>query len=95
MLVGSSVLVAVGLHRFYEAEARIPSPTTTCPAHPLACPAYERASTAALLSELHTIFAGAAVCALAAALLCPLLVGRRLSAGAGGTTTSSALRSSP
>jgi MFS family permease len=73
MLVGSSVLVAIGLHRFYRAEARIPSPIRSCPTHPLACPVYERASTAALLSELHVIFAGAGICALAAALLCPLL----------------------
>jgi MFS family permease len=73
MLVGVSVLTAVALHRFYAAEARIASPIRLCPTHPLACPSYERASTAALLSELHTIFAGAAVFALAAVALSPLL----------------------
>jgi hypothetical protein len=95
MLVGSSVLVAIGLHRFYRAEARIPSPVKSCPTHPLACPVYERASTAALLSELHTIFTGAAVCALAAAVLCALLTRGRFSAGGADTTTTSARRSSP
>jgi MFS family permease len=84
MLVGVSVLTAVALHRFYAAEARIASPIRLCPTHPLACPAYERASTAALLSELHTIFAGAAACALAAAALSPLLRPNHRRTGAAG-----------
>jgi MFS family permease len=78
MIVGISVLSAVALHRFYRAEARIGSPLTICPGHPTACPSYDRASTAALLGELHTIFFGAAAAAaLGAALSLLLLAGRR------------------
>ncbi len=76
MLVGISALTAVALHRFYAAEARIGSPIAMCPRHPLACPSYDRATNAALISELHTIFAGAAVCAAVAVALSPLLARR-------------------
>ncbi|HET9731801.1 MAG TPA: MFS transporter [Acidimicrobiales bacterium] len=69
MLAGLSALTAVALHRFYRAQARIGSPLTLCPSHPGSCPVYDRATTAALLSELHTIFAGAAVCTAAAGVL--------------------------
>jgi hypothetical protein len=92
MLAGLSVLTAIGLHRFYEAQARIGSPVTLCPAHPTSCPAYDRASTSALLTELHTIFAGAAVCAAVAGILALVLLrAPSVSADAGDTTTSSAL----
>jgi hypothetical protein len=92
MLAGLSALTAIALHRFYGAQARIGSPLTLCPTHPATCPAYENATTRALLSELHTIFGGAAVCAaIAGALALALLRARPVSAGAGGTTTSSAL----
>jgi MFS family permease len=69
MLVGLSVLTAVGIHRLYEAQARIGSPLTLCPTHPASCAPYEKATTQAVLSELHTIFGGAAVCAAVAGLL--------------------------
>jgi MFS family permease len=92
MLAGLSALTAIGLHRFYEAQARIGSPVTLCPAHPTSCPAYDRASTSALLTELHTIFAGAAICAAVAGILALLLLrAPPVSADAGDTTTSSAL----
>lgn len=74
MMVGLSALTAVALHRFYGAEARIGSPLTLCPDNPNSCPAYDNATTKALLSELHTIFAGAALCALVAGLLAVLLL---------------------
>jgi MFS family permease len=74
MLVGISVLTAVALHRFYRAEARIGSPLTLCPTHPGSCPVYETATTAALLSELHTIFLGAAVAATVGAALSLVLL---------------------
>ncbi|MHB1930232.1 MAG: MFS transporter, partial [Acidimicrobiales bacterium] len=74
MLVGISALTAVALHRFYVAAARIPSPTVLCPGNAVACPAYQRLETAALLRELHTVFAGAAVCAGAAAILALVLL---------------------
>ncbi|HET9076840.1 MAG TPA: MFS transporter [Acidimicrobiales bacterium] len=74
MLAGLSALTAVALHRFYAAQARIGSPLTLCPNNPNSCPAYDHATTRALLSELHTIFAGAAVCAALAAVLAVVLL---------------------
>jgi MFS family permease len=92
MLAGLSALTAIGLHRFYTAQARIGSPLVLCPTHPGSCPAYDNATTRALLSELHTIFGGAAVCAAAAGVLALLLLrSRAISADAEDTTTSSAL----
>jgi len=99
MLAGVSALTAVALHRFYRLAAHIPSPLVRCPTHPASCPAYERATTAALLGELHTVFAGAAVAAAAGAALSLLLLRpgsarpeRVLSAGGGRTTMSGARR---
>jgi MFS family permease len=74
MVAGLSALTAVALRRFYQAQSRIGSPLTLCPAHPTACPAYDRATTTALVSELHTVFFGAAVCAAVAAVLAVLLL---------------------
>jgi hypothetical protein len=92
MLAGLSALTAVALHRFYGAQARIGSPLTLCPTHPGSCPAYDNASTRALLTELHTIFAGAAVCAAVAAILALLLLrADAVNVDAADTTTSSAL----
>lgn len=69
MLAGLSALTAVALHRFYLVEARIPSAFTLCPSHPTSCPAFNAASTNAVVGELHTIFVGAALSAGAAAAL--------------------------
>jgi MFS family permease len=94
MLAGLSALAAIALRRFYAAQAKIGSPLTLCPGHPTNCPAYTDASNRAIISELHTIFAGAAVCAGAACVLALALLsarGAHVSADAGGTTTSSAL----
>jgi MFS family permease len=94
MLAGLSALAAIALRRFYEAQAKIGSPLTLCPSHPTNCPAYTDASNRAIISELHTIFAGAAVCAGVACVLALALLSARsthVSADAGGTTTSSAL----
>lgn len=74
MLAGLSALTAVGLHRFYQASARIGSPLALCPTHPETCPAYDAASTRAILSELHTVFAGAALCTAIAAVLAVVLL---------------------
>lgn len=74
MLVGLSVLTAVGIRVFYDAQARIGTPLELCPRTPSDCPAYESATADALLTELHVIFAGAAVCALLAAVLCAALL---------------------
>jgi MFS family permease len=67
MLAGLSALTAIALHRFYQAQAHIGSAIQLCPANPEHCPAYDQATTRALLSELHTIFFGAAVCTVVAA----------------------------
>jgi MFS family permease len=69
MLVGISLLTAIGLHRFYQAAATIPSPAVLCPSHPLSCAAYNALAQQALLVELRTIFLAAAVCTGAAGLI--------------------------
>ena len=74
MLTGLSVLTAVGLRVFYREQDRIGTVLEVCPTTPTRCPAYTDATHAALLTELHTIFAGAAVCAAVAAALALLLL---------------------
>jgi hypothetical protein len=69
MLVGLSVLTAVGLRQYYTSVARTPPAGQLCPATPDRCPAYLDATRAALIGELHTIFAGAAIAAAVAAVL--------------------------
>ncbi len=69
MLVGISALTTIGLARFYTVEASIPSPTRLCPGHPATCRPYISLLREAGLTQLHTVFAGAAVCALVAAVL--------------------------
>jgi MFS family permease len=95
MLAGLSALTAIGLRRFYEAQARIGSPLTLCPRSPANCPPYETATTSALLAELHTLFGGAAVCAGLAGVLAVVLLRPRhrdtparaeVTAGGGDTT---------
>ena len=81
MLAGLSALTAVALHRFYGAQARIGSPIALCPSHPTSCPAYDHATTRAVVTELHTIFAGAAVCTAVACVLALVLLGSRSDAG--------------
>jgi MFS family permease len=76
MLVGLSALTAVGLRRFFAAQARIPSPEKLCPDNPAQCPAYTDALREAALVQLHTIFAGAACCAAAAGVLALLTLRR-------------------
>lgn len=74
MLAGLSVLTAVGLRVFYRAQDRIGTVLEVCPATPTDCPAYTEATHAALLSELHAIFAGAAGCSALATVLCLVLL---------------------
>jgi MFS family permease len=77
MLVGISILTAVSLHIFYTTASAFPSPAALCPTSPLNCSAYERDVTAAIVTELHAVFLGAALCAaLAAVLAAALLRGR-------------------
>jgi len=79
MLAGLSALTAIALHRFYQAQARIGSPLVICPnTNPTSCAPYNDATSKALLSELHTIFGGAAVCAALAAVLAVALLRPRI-----------------
>jgi MFS family permease len=74
MLVGLSLLTAVALRRFTAEVAAIGSPVELCPDSPGDCAAYEAAAEAAVLTQLHTVFAGAAVAAGLAALAAVLLL---------------------
>ena len=74
MLAGLSALTAIALHRFYQAQAKIGSPITLCPGHPTSCGPYDRATTQAVITELHTVFAGAAICTGLACVLALLLL---------------------
>jgi MFS family permease len=77
MLVGISILTAVSLHIFYTTASSFPSPSVLCPTSPLNCLAYEGDVTAAIVSELRTVFLGAGLCAaLAAVLAAAMLRGR-------------------
>jgi MFS family permease len=77
MLVGLSVLTAVGLRTFYSTQTHIPSPLQLCPATPTSCAPYDALVRQAIVDELHTVFTGAAVCAGVAAALSLALLRRR------------------
>jgi hypothetical protein len=74
MLAGLSLLTAVALRRFTAAVAAIGSPVELCPTTPANCPAYDDATAAAVLSQLHTVFGGAALAAAMAAVAAGLLL---------------------
>jgi hypothetical protein len=63
MLCGLSLLTAVALRRFTAAVDAIGTPFQLCPNTPANCPAYDAATSAAVLTQLHTVFAGAAIAA--------------------------------
>lgn len=77
MLVGVSALTAIGLRRYYTIVDDIASPNELCPANPGSCRPFVDALREAGISQVHTIFAGAAFCAFAAAVAALLLLGRR------------------
>ncbi|MFF0268086.1 MFS transporter [Kribbella sp. NPDC004536] len=76
MLVGVSALTAIGLRRYYAIADGIKSPNELCPSTPANCRPYVDALLDAAVSQVHAIFAGAAVCALLAAVLGLFLLGR-------------------
>jgi MFS family permease len=81
MLCGLSLLTAVALRRFTAAVDAIGTPFQLCPSSPANCPRYDAATEAAVLTQLHTVFAGAAIAAgLAATAALVLLRGVRTSA---------------
>ena len=55
MLVGLSLLTAVALRRFTAEVAAISSLLESCPRTPADCPAYDAATEAAVLTQLHTV----------------------------------------
>jgi predicted MFS family arabinose efflux permease len=74
MLCGLSLLTAVALRRFTAAVDAIGTPFQLCPDTPADCPRYDAATNAAVLTQLHTVFAGAAIAAGLAAIAALLLL---------------------
>jgi len=74
MLSGLSLLTAVALRRFTEAVDAIGTPFELCPDSPAHCARYDAATDAAILTQLHTVFAGAAIAAGLAAIAALILL---------------------
>jgi hypothetical protein len=72
MLVGISALTTIGLRRYYAVSEDFPSPSEVCGGK-TRCEAYSDLLQGAGVEQLHAIFAGAALCALAAGLLALVL----------------------
>lgn len=68
MLVGLSILTAIGLNRFYAATAALPSLPDVCGGGGR-CAAYDDLLQAAAMSQVQAVFTGAAFCAAVAALV--------------------------
>lgn len=74
MLTGLSLLTAVALRRFDAEVAALGTPFELCPQTPGDCPVYDTRFDAAILTQLHTVFAGAAIAAGLAALAALVLL---------------------
>ncbi|GAA3534560.1 MFS transporter [Aeromicrobium panaciterrae] len=74
MLLGISALTTIGLRAFYAASDKIPPAQDLCNGAAAACQAYKDAVRDAGITQLHTVFVGAAVCALIAAALSLVLL---------------------
>jgi MFS family permease len=72
MLVGISALTTIGLHRYYAKQDALQSVAEVC-GGPKMCSAYRDLQKAAGVAQEQTVFLGAVVCAVAAALLALLL----------------------
>lgn len=75
-LVGISALTTIGLRRFYAAQRDLPAPRDVCPDGSSRCPEFTLIFREAGLTQLQTIFLGAAVCCLVAGVVA-LIVFRR------------------
>jgi MFS family permease len=76
MLVGVSALTTIGLRRYYAEAGNLPSPLQVCGGTTSRCAAFEHLLREAGIAQEHTVFAGAAVCALAAGVLALVLFRR-------------------
>jgi MFS family permease len=65
-LVGISVLTTIGLRRYYAEQDDLPSPMEVCGEGLSRCSEFNLILREASLTQLHTIFVGAAVCCLVA-----------------------------
>jgi MFS family permease len=74
MLLGISALTTIGLRSFYAASNKIPPAAELCNGRATLCQAYKDAVRDAGITQLHTVFVGAAVCALVAAVLALVLL---------------------
>lgn len=74
MLLGISALTTIGLRAFYAASDKIPPAEELCNGAASACKAYRDAVRDAGITQLHTVFVGAAVCAIIAAVLALVLL---------------------
>ena len=72
MLVGISALTTVGLRRYYAEQADLPTAREVC-GESTRCDEFTHLLKVAGIAQEHTVFAGAALCALAAAGLALLL----------------------
>ena len=72
MLVGISALTTIGLRRYYAVSEDFPSPSEVCGGK-TRCDAYSDLLEGAGVSQLHAIFVGASLCAVAAGVLAVLL----------------------
>jgi len=80
MLVGVSVLTTLGLRRFYAEQGGLPAPVEVCGDGVTRCAAYDLVLREAGLTQLQTIFLGAAVCAALAGILALALLPNRRTA---------------
>ena len=67
MLVGISALTTIGLRRYYAEAGDLPSPLQVCGGATSRCDAFDHLLREAGIAQEQTVFAGAAVCALVAA----------------------------
>jgi MFS family permease len=72
MLVGISALTTIGLHRYYAKQDALKTVTEVC-GEPKMCSAFRDLQKAAGVAQEQTIFLGAVVCAVAAAVLALVL----------------------
>jgi MFS family permease len=69
MLVGISALTTIGLRRYYAETRDMPSPLQVCGGTTSRCDAFDNLLRSAGIAQEHTVFAGAAGCAVVAAVL--------------------------